>query len=54
MKHIKKIKLSELSKKELEARQMKVLKGGDYCSDKCGTGSSLSSVYSSWFNEFYG
>lgn len=42
MKQLKKLKLSELSKKELEKRQMKTLKGGDYCSDKCGTLSPVS------------
>lgn len=36
MKKIKKLNLIELSKKELEAKEMKVLKGGDYCDDKCG------------------
>lgn len=43
MKQLKKLKLSELSKKELEKRQMKTLKGGDYCSDKCGTQTPVSS-----------
>lgn len=37
MKQLKRLKLSELSKIELEKRQLKVLKGGDFCSDKCGT-----------------
>ena len=33
----KKLRLTELSKKNLSKRQMKVLKGGDWCSDKCGS-----------------
>lgn len=53
MKQIKKLKLSELSKNELEARQMKVLKGGDYCSDKCGTISPSSSSAGSWWKSYF-
>ena len=33
----KKLRLAELSKKNLSKKQMKVLKGGDWCYDKCGT-----------------
>ena len=44
MKQVKKLKFSELSKKEL-----KELKGGDYCRDKCGTSSpTIGSAYGEW------
>lgn len=33
----KKLRLAELSKKNLSKKQMKVLKGGDWCYEKCGT-----------------
>ncbi|NBH88249.1 TIGR04149 family rSAM-modified RiPP [Parabacteroides distasonis] len=49
MKQVKKLKLSELSKKELNERQLKELKGGDYCRDKCGTSSpTIGSAYGEW------
>lgn len=55
MKQIKKLKLTKLAQKELGTKQMKALKGGDYCTDKCGTSTSvIGSVYGSWVNEFYG
>lgn len=53
MKKIEKIKLNELSKKELDTRQMKVLKGGDYCSDKCGTKSPPSADATSWWRGYF-
>lgn len=53
MKQIKKLKLSELSKKELEARQMKVLKGGDFCDDKCGTSSPPHGSASGWWKGYF-
>ena len=42
MKTIKKIKLTTLSKNNLEERQMKELKGGGYCDDdlRCNCGSN--------------
>lgn len=49
MKKIKKIKLIELSKEELEEREMKILKGGDYCDDKCGTVSPSHASSSGWW-----
>ena len=53
MKKIKKLKLSELSKIELEAKQMKDLKGGNYCRDKCGTRTpAIGSAYGEWVSYF--
>ena len=37
MRKIEKLKLSNLSKRELENRELKKLKGGDICSVNCGT-----------------
>lgn len=54
MKKLKKLKLSELSKAELEKRQMKVLKGGDDCGGKCGTVRPPSgSTTKDWHGYFY-
>lgn len=53
MKKIKKLRLSELSKNELETRQMKVLKGGGYCEDKCGTISPSSGSASDWWKGYF-
>ena len=53
MKQIKKLKLSELSKNELEKRQMNILKGGDYCSSKCGTLSPPSADASSYWKGYF-
>lgn len=54
MKKIKELTFTEMSKKSLDKKQLKTIKGGDYCTDKCGTsGSSLSSVYPSWMAEFF-
>lgn len=53
MKQVKKLKLSELSKKELNERQLKELKGGDYCDDKCGTNSSVHGGTSSWWKGYF-
>lgn len=53
MKKLKKLKLSELSKKELEKRQMKTLKGGDYCSDKCGTLTPPSADATKWWRGYF-
>lgn len=45
MKKIKKLTFSEMSKKQLDEKQLKTIKGGDYCRDKCGTsGSAMSSI----------
>lgn len=53
MKKIKCIKLSELSKSELKEKQMKVLKGGNECRDKCGTISPvIGSAYGEWVTYF--
>lgn len=53
MKQLKKLKLSELSKKELEKRQMKTLKGGDYCEGKCGTISPNSGSSTDWWRGYF-
>ena len=53
MKRLKKIKLSEISNKELETRQLKELKGGDFCSDKCGTKTPPSAVATSWWRGYF-
>lgn len=54
MKKIKKLTFTEMSKKQLDEKQLKALKGGDYCIDKCGTsGSTRSSVYPGWMAEFF-
>ena len=37
MENKKKLSLNELSKNELNKRQMKSLKGGDFCNQHCGT-----------------
>ena len=37
MKKIKKLRLSELSRKELDTRELKTIKGGDICNSNCGT-----------------
>lgn len=37
MMKIEKLRLSNLSKRELENRELKQLKGGDICSVNCGT-----------------
>lgn len=53
MKKIKCIKLSELSKSELKEKQMKVLKGGNECRNKCGTISPvIGSAYGEWVTYF--
>lgn len=53
MKKINKLKLSDLSKKELDSRQMKTVKGGNYCRDKCGTSSpAIGSAYGEWVSYF--
>jgi natural product precursor len=55
MKKIKKLKLSELSKRELEDRDMKALKGGNFCQSNCGTISpTLESSSGFWRQYFYG
>lgn len=53
MKRVKMLKLSELSKKELNDRQLKELKGGDYCGDKCGTSSSVSAEKAPWWRGYF-
>lgn len=51
----KKLRLTELSKKNLSKKQMKTLKGGDWCSDKCGTISPpRSEATEDWYDYFYG
>lgn len=53
MKRIKKLKLSELSKKELSQKQMTAIKGGNYCRDKCGTSTpAIGSAYGEWVGYF--
>lgn len=53
MKRVKKLKLSELSKKELNDRQLKELKGGDICNSNCGTVSpTLGSSGGFWHQYF--
>lgn len=51
----KKLRLTELSKKNLSKRQMNVLKGGDWCSDKCGTSAQYATAKENdkWYNYFY-
>ena len=53
MKQIKKLKLSELSKKELKERDMKVLKGGDICHSNCGTVSPTLASSSEFWHEYF-
>ena len=54
MKKIKKLTFSEMSKKQLDEKQLKTIKGGDYCTDKCGTSSSvIGSVYPGWQSLFF-
>lgn len=53
MKRVKMLKLSELSKKELNDRQLKELKGGDYCSDKCGTDDFIKADKENWWNGYF-
>lgn len=53
MKRIKKLKLSELSKNELEKRQMKVLKGGDICHSNCGTISPPLADSSTFWHQYF-
>lgn len=53
MKQLKKLKLTELSKAELEKRQMKVLKGGDDCSGKCGTSKPPSGSTTQGWHVYY-
>ena len=47
--------MTELSKKNLSKRQMNVLKGGDWCSDKCGTSAQYATAKENdkWYNYFY-
>lgn len=53
MKKIKKLKLTELSKKELETRELKTIKGGDICNSNCGTiSSSLADSGGFWHQYF--
>ena len=50
MKKIKKLTFSEMSKKQLDEKQLKTIKGGD----KCGTSSSvIGSVYPGWQSLFF-
>lgn len=54
MKKIKRLTLIEMSKKELNSKQMKQVKGGDDCTDKCGTSSYvIGSVYANWMSHFH-
>ena len=54
MKKIKKLTFSEMSKKQLDEKQLKTIIGGDYCTDKCGTSSSvIGSVYPGWQSLFF-
>jgi len=51
----KKLRLAELSKKHLSVRQMKALKGGDWCSEKCGTKKPLDTqAFLDWYDYFFG
>lgn len=56
MKKIKSLKLNELSKRELSERELKELKGlrgGIECRDKCGTSSpTIGSAYGEWVSYF--
>ena len=50
----KKLRLAELSKKKMPKKQMKTLKGGDWCLDKCGTVSPPAvETTIDWFEYFY-
>ena len=50
----KKLRLAELSKKKMPKKQMKSLKGGDWCLDKCGTVSPPAvETTIDWFEYFY-
>lgn len=53
MKKIKKLKLNELSKEELNERQMKVLKGGDICHSNCGTISPTLADSSGFWHRYF-
>ena len=54
MENKKKLSLNELSKNELNKKQMKSLKGGDFCAAHCGTETPVdSSVYEDWRAAFY-
>lgn len=50
---IEKLRLSNLSKRELENRELKQLKGGDICSVNCGTVTpSLANSNEAWHKYF--
>lgn len=50
----KKLRLTELSKKNLSKRQMKTLKGGDWCSEKCGlVNPPRGEAMNDWYSYFY-
>ena len=53
MKKIERLRLSNLSKQKVENREMKQLKGGFGCNDKCGTITpSLAEALNLWFAYF--
>lgn len=53
MKKIKRLKLNELSNRELKEREMKILKGGNQCRDKCGTiDPPIGYGYGTWVSYF--
>jgi len=54
MKTIKKLKLSELSKQELNKRQLKSIKGGDICNSNCGTISPTLANSGSFWHAYFG
>ena len=49
MKKIKKLTFSEMSKKQLDEKQLKTIKGGDYCTSS----SVIGSVYPGWQSLFF-
>lgn len=53
MKTVKRIRLSQISMQELKDKQMKKIKGGNYCRDKCGsTTPAIGYAYGEWVSYF--
>lgn len=53
MKKLKILKLNNLSKRDLKETDMKNLKGGNECRDKCGTSTpTIGSAYGEWVTYF--
>lgn len=54
MENKKKLSLNELSKNELNKKQMKSLKGGDFCAAHCGTEKPVDSDVTGFWKAAYG